>query len=113
MTSYQVMPLVPGVLAFALFLVAAKRDWRRTVNRLFLLSLAGMTFWGYAIAGVRLSTHSGDALWYEKIALVMISLTTMSFYLFIRRYTGFGSPLSGRLAVLLLLTTMAIAPTDL
>lgn len=113
MTLYQALPLIQGVFSLTLFLVVAKHDWRRPVSRLFLLFLGALALWGFTVAGMRLTSDLGKALWWERAAISMVGFTAASFYLFVTEYISLGRRLIRRLAILFLLATVAIAPTSL
>ena len=113
MTLYQALPLVQGIFSLTLFLLVVKQYWRTPASRLFLLFLGALALWGFTVAGIRLTGDLVQALWWDRLAVIMISLTTASFYLFAAEYTGIRQPLIRRLAILFVLVTVAIAPTSL
>ncbi|MDO8491543.1 MAG: histidine kinase N-terminal 7TM domain-containing protein, partial [Dehalococcoidia bacterium] len=113
MTAYQVLPLLQGLFSSVLFFLVARHDQRSTLNRLFLLFLGGMAFWGFSIGGMRLSPNLQQALWWERASLSLIGLTGVAFYLFVRRYIGLRWSWGGYLAVGFLVVTVVVAPTGL
>jgi signal transduction histidine kinase len=112
-TLYQALPLIQGIFTLTLFLLVAKHDWHRAVSRLLLLFLGALALWGFTVAGMRLTSDLGKALWWERTTLIMVGFTAASFYLFVTEYIGLGRRQIRRLAILFLLATVAIAPTSL
>ena len=113
MTLYQALPLIQGIFSVTLFVLVAKQYWRTPASRLFLLFLGALAFWGFTVAMMRLSGDLVKALWWERAGLIMVGFTVISFCLFVTEYTGLGHRLIRRLAILFLLATVAIAPTNL
>ena len=114
MSFELISPLVLFIFClFLLFLVLWKSQ-RSMATYVFCVFLLSMAFWGFTSHGMRASPNLALALPWEKFMLVMISLTSVSFYYFALLYASTSLKKSTIVFPLLyLLLIIGLVPTDL
>jgi len=64
------------------------RCWDKPENRIFAVFLASMNLWGVATFGMYVITDLGQAIWWERTALIFMASTAVFFYHFALRYSN-------------------------
>ncbi len=112
MTFSIVTPFIQSAVTAILFVLVLRAPGRSSQTRWFQIFLAAMSLWGLFI-GIMSNSSLDAALLWEKAALVMISLTVVSFYYFTAGYTKPHTRIKSILPALHLIGTLALIPTPL
>lgn len=111
---YDIPPLVGFGLSIVLAILVLRQHLRSHLHQIFSLFLISMGLWAFTIFGMRASPTLEGALPWEKATFVVLPIVSVSFYHFVRLFTGTrGRGWSLLLAYLSIPLFISLAPTDL
>jgi signal transduction histidine kinase len=113
MILLKTIPFIQGVLTLFLLILVFRQRKQNTETRLFSLFLVSMSLWGFLIGVMRNTSDLAIATWWERAAMASVALTSVFFFFFTLSYIKSRSRTIVYLAVIYILFTALIFPTNL